>query len=382
MDDCQTPMVMASNGEGLSPPSTPFGTPPWERRARLRYLALRAFLVTTVAGLAFAGSAAAAPAPRLLDHPSLAAITDGPAFIPDATLQTALSPSNFWGGTYTTSTNERVTIFASRSYPVDDSANQRWAEFFATLVHGSELPQVTVYLAPPAQVSAICGGGADVLGCYGNNSIIAPGEDAPGVTAESVITHEYGHHVASHRSNAPWPAVAWGTKRWSSYLDVCARARKHELFPGAEIPLEYQFNPGEVFAEDYRVLNEQRLGLPVAPWQVVDSSLQPDAQALTLLQQDVLDPWTTNRATQISGRFTARGSSVRTYRVADTLDGSFSAAASGNPRVRVQILSGSKVVARGGSSVTTTICGGSRSFSVRVTRLVGSGAFTLSFSRP
>jgi hypothetical protein len=241
---------------------------------------------------------------------------------------------------------------------------------------------VTAYLAPPAQVSAICGGGADVLGCYGNDSIVAPGEDVAGVTAESVITHEYGHHVASHRNNAPWPAVAWGTKRWASYLDVCAKTRKHELFPGAEIALEYQFNPGEVFAEDYRVLNERRLGLPVAPWQVVDASLQPDQQALTLLQQDVLEPWVKNRTSAISGRFTARGSSVRNYRIADTLDGTFEASVSGSPRVRVQILRGKAVVARGSSSAQTTICGGSRSFSVRVTRLAGSGAFTLSLSRP
>ena len=114
-----------------------------------------------------------------------------------------------------------------------------------------------------------------------------------------------------------------------------------------------------------------------------DEAVVPaDQQALTLLQQDVLEPWAVNRATQISGRFTARGSSVRTYRVSDTLDGTLTAAASSTPRVRVQILSGTKVVARGGSSATTTICGGSRSFSVRVTRLAGSGAFTLSLSRP
>src|SRR5919204_5057140 len=152
MEPCETATVMATNGEGLTPPSTPFGTPPWERGARRRYLALRAFLVAAVAVLAFGGSAAAAPAQRLLDRPSLASIGDGPLFIPDATLRTALSPSNFWGGTYTTSTNERVTIFSSRSYPVDDAANQRWAEFLASLLHGSELSQLTLYLAPPAQV--------------------------------------------------------------------------------------------------------------------------------------------------------------------------------------------------------------------------------------
>src|ERR671935_2998533 len=382
MDQCQTREVMGSNGAGLSPPSTPFGTPPWERRARARSLALRAMVGCAVAALAFTGSAVAAPSQHLLDRPNVAEIASGPSFIPDAALRTALSPSDFWGRTYTTTTGERVTIYASRSYPVDDSVNQRWAEFFASLLHGSELSEVTVYLAPPSQVSAICGGGAEGLGCYGHNTIVGPGEDVSSISAESVLTHEYGHHVALHRNNAPWPAVEWGTKRWASYLDVCARARKHELFPGAEVSLEYQFNPGEVFAEDFRVLNEQRLGLPVTPWQVVDPSLQPDQKALTLLQQDVLSPWNANRQSQITGRFTARGSSVRTYHVADTLDGTLAVSVTGSPHVRLQIVSGPRVLAHGASLAQATICGGSRSFTVHVTRVTGSGPFSLAISRP
>jgi hypothetical protein len=55
---------------------------------------------------------------------------------------------------------------------------------------------------------------------------------------------------------------------------------------------------------------------------------------------------------------------------------------SGSPHVRLQILSGSRVLARGGSSAQATICGGSRSFTVRVTRTSSSGAFTLTLSRP
>jgi hypothetical protein len=379
--------VIAPNGAGLSPPSAPFGTPPWKRRARLRSLALRFSFVAAVGTLAFAGSAAAAPSVSPDEHPSLAAIANGPLAIHDTALRssTEICPSGvvtWWGGTYTTSTNEQVTIYASSSYPVDQAFNQRWADFFASLVHGPELSQLTVCLAKPPEVSAVCRGGEDVLGCYGNNTIIGPGQDSPTIAAEAVLTHEYGHHVAAHRSNAPWAAISWGTKRWASYLQVCARARKHELFPGAEKALEYEFNPGEVFAEDFRVLNEERLGLPVTPWEVVDSSLQPNQKALTLLRQDVLNPWEANRQSQISGRFTARGSSVRSYHVAAALDGSLMVSVSGSPHVRLQILSGPRVVARGGSSTQATICGGSRSFTVRVTRTSGSGAFTLALSRP
>ncbi len=135
----------------------------------------------------------------------------------------------------------------------------------------------------------MCGAGA--LGCYYNNVIVALGQDIRGVTAQSIVTHEYGHHIADHRLNDPWNAVEWGTKRWASYENVCSRAESGELVPGDEGRF-YQLNPGELFAEDYRVLNERRAGLPESAWQVVDQRLYPDQQALDLLAQDVTSPWT------------------------------------------------------------------------------------------
>ena len=45
----------------------------------------------------------------------------------------------------------------------------------------------------------------------------------------------------------------------------------------------YRLNPGEAFAETYRVLNEQKLGLPQEQWNIVTTSLFPDATALSLL---------------------------------------------------------------------------------------------------
>ena len=81
-------------------------------------------------------------------------------------------------------------------------------------------------------------------------SCIAPGED-PGsdLSAEAVITHEYGHHIAANRSNAPWLALDWGPKRWASAMQVCAKARQGVLVPGAEDPVQYTENPGEGWAE-------------------------------------------------------------------------------------------------------------------------------------
>jgi hypothetical protein len=358
---------MTPGGHGPTPPS-PLGPPRWKRRARRPRFVLRT-AVATLGSAVLAAAGATATDARALERPSALQIGDAPSLIPDAALRRAISPSGFWGGTYTTSTNEQVTIYISRSYPEDSAVGQQWADFVASLLHGPEISQVTIFLAPPTQVSQICGG-QDVLGCYGNDQLIAPGEDQPGITAEAVIAHEYGHHIAEHRSNAPWRAIDWGTKRWSSYLNVCARARARELFPGAETALVYKFNPGEVFAEDYRLLNEQRLGLPITPWLVVDDSLQPDARALALVQADVTSPWTTNRTTTLRGTFARGGSSVRAFKVSTPYDGTLvtSLRSARSERLRINVR-------------TTTICG-SRTATLRVTRVSGLGAFAVSVSRP
>jgi hypothetical protein len=359
---------MNPSGHGLTPPSFPLGPARWERRAGRRRLALRAAFVTIVTAVLSAAAASAAGA-RTLDRPSALQIADAPAAINDSELRREISPRDFWGGTYTTSSNERVTIHVSRSYPEDQAVGQQWANYMASLLHGSELSQVTIYLATPSEVSQLCGG-EDILGCYGENQLIGPGEDQPGITAESVLAHEYGHHVAAHRTNAPWAAVDWGTKRWASYINVCARTRARELFPGAEQALVYKFNPGEVFAETYRLLNEQRLGLPITQWLVVDESLQPDARALQLVEQDVTSPWAGNRTTTLRGTFARRGSSVRTFKVSTPYDGTLATSlrSARGERLRINVH-------------TATVCG-SRTTTLRVTRVSGSGSFSVSVSRP
>jgi hypothetical protein len=336
--------------------------------------------VICVAVLIGLAAPAGAVSKRALDRPSRARIAAGPLVIRDAPLRRADAPDGFWGGVYTTRTNEQVTVYSSNAYAVDNASNQRWADFIASLVHGQELPLVSVYLAPPAQVAAICGG-EDILGCYGHDRLVAPGQGTFEVSAESVITHEYGHHVAAHRSNAPWPALAWGTKRWASYEQVCRRARAHELFPGAEGGLVYLFNPGEVFAETFRLMNERKTGIPETPWRVVDDSLIPNDRDLALVEQDVTQPWSTNRALRFLGGFTARGSSVRNFKVATPLDGTFTASVQSAARVRLDVLNGKKRVARGTTSTNGTVCG-PRTLTFRVTRTSGSGSFALAVSLP
>ncbi len=292
----------------------------------------------------------------------------------------AQAPAGFWGGTYSTSATERVTVYASNSYPVDEAVTQRWANFVGSLVHGAELSSVSVLLAPPAEVARMCGG-REAYGCYANNRIVARGEDTRAATTASVLAHEYGHHIATHRSNAPWRAAAWGTKRWASYDQVCAKTEAKQMFPGSQSALLYMFNPGEGFAEAYRVLNENRAGLPHGDW-LVDEIFLPNERALALIEQDVVDPWSANTVVRLNGRFPARGKVVRTFRVATPLDGELSVSVQGRPRVRIDVLAGKKRLERGNTSATSWLVCGSRTVTVRATRLAGGGPFTLSVSRP
>ena len=223
-----------------------------------------------------AAAAAQSSTTRRLDVPLRAEIARAASPIVDTEVSAAnvgaVAPAGYWGGQYRTSTGELVTIYASDSYPVDPAMGQRWADFLASLVHGPEISTVTVLLTTPTQIERVCGPNA--VACYSPQGAVlyTPGED-PGtdLSAEAVITHEYGHHVAANRSDAPWSALDSGPKRWASSMQVCARTRSGELFPGAEDAAHYTLNPGEGWAETYRVLNERKAGLPEAPWQIVSS---------------------------------------------------------------------------------------------------------------
>ena len=185
---------------------------------------------------------------------------------------------------YTASTSEPVDVSVSPSYPADQPIGQRWADFFAALPHGPELARLEAYVAPLSEVQAICGGSA--VGCYGDDQLIVTNEPALGFAPEEVARHEYGHHIALNRSNAPWPAFDWGPKRWATAARICQRVRWNNAYPGDE-SLLYRLNPGEAFAETYRVLVDTLLGEAHPAWPLVDPSFYPDQAALDAVEQDM-----------------------------------------------------------------------------------------------
>jgi invasion protein IalB len=358
-------------------------------RAVLPLSARVAALGAAVVATALVAAAAAQSAPRQrLQAPLRSDIGRATVAIKDSTLSAkAAVPAGSWGGTYRVPTGESVTVYASNAYPVDPAMGQRWADFLDTLVHGSELSSVIVFLAPDAEVGRLCG--TDAVACYSSrdNLLVAPGQD-PGadLSAEAVVTHEYGHHVAGHRINPPWSALDYGTKRWASAMQVCARAKKGALAPGAEDPVQYDVNPGEGFAESYRVLNERLAGLAETPWQIVSNILYPSDSALTMLQQDVTNPWSQQAATTSTVRFT-QAARTRTYTVATPFDGTMrvSLHSAAGLRVSFDLLAGGKPVAHTAGTGTVarsaTVCG-QRSYKIRVRALRGNGAVTVSVAKP
>jgi hypothetical protein len=225
---------------------------------------------------------------------------------------------NWRGGPTTTSTGETVDVRLSDTLPAEAAAPSRWAEFLTGLTHGSEISELTVYIGTLDDVQGICGRNA--LGCYASDQLVAPGETTIDVSPEEVIRHEYGHHIAYHNSNPPWNAIEWGPKQWASAVNVCARVGRREAFPGDE-GSNYALNPGEAWAETYRLLDERKAGITTASWRIVSPSFFPSEQALQAAERDVLQPWTVAHTTSATHVFRRRSPKVWWLSLSTPLDG-------------------------------------------------------------
>jgi hypothetical protein len=297
----------------------------------------------------------------------------------------AAEPPTWVGGTYG-SGGDAVTVYVSSAYRPEEATPQQWADFFARLPHGSELGSVVVRVTTPDGVTALCGEGA--LGCYSGRELVMPGETSAGEAPEQVARHEYGHHVAASRSNPPWRAQAWGAKRWASAAHVCERVQRGTAFPGDD-GAHYRLDPGEAFAESYRVLAERRAGAALASWGLVDGSFYPSEAALRALEQDIVKPWSAPTTTRWSGRFTG-GAQRRTFPIATPLDGELTAELRLPPgRLDTLELAGAdgRVLARGLWSGARTrrlsfvVCG-QRRLTLRVRSAGTAGSFHLTLARP
>ena len=325
---------------------------------------LRGFALLAVAAAALtAGSAAPAAERPAVKHVSIAGLGHGGGPVRSRVLthvprRFASIPPTAWGGVYTTRSGARVTVYTSKEYPVNPAANQAAADFVDSLVHGPEISTVRIYIAPPLEVGIHCHT-YEADGCYftKTNEIYTIGQDTPWSTVEEVLAHEYGHHIANSRDNYPWPAIAYGTKRWATHMAVCQKEAEGKAFPGDEGEHYFQ-NPGEAFAESYLHLNIAKLGLAQIPW-FYDPIFTPDAAALAAIEQDVLKPWKQGALKRWSGRFARRGQHLtRTF--GTPLDGVFAAQLRG-PRASTLALGGLADVKRVSPSLSAGLICGQRS---------------------
>jgi hypothetical protein len=324
----------------------------------LRLAAVALAAAGFVAALAATGTrpAVAADAPSL---PAGASHFDNGPVVSLRPARLAAAAPAWVGGPITASTGEVVRVFVSESLP-PESTPQQWADFLASLDHGPELPLLTTYVATLDEVQSTCGDNA--LGCYGGNQMIVPGETVfDGTTPEEIIRHEYGHHIG-----------------------------RQEAYPGDE-GSNYALNPGEAWAETYRILEEQKAGITTGAWQIIAPSFYPTDASLAAAAQDVAQPWTAPTTTLYTRAFTKKVKKAWWIPVQTPLDGDFRLSVT-LPRSseavvalvapnRTTVLGRTQWVGQRVKRLTTTICG-QRSAFVRVTPSGTVGRIRVSVTKP
>ncbi len=352
------------------------------RRGGRRLLAAAALgLVLAIAATGGRTSAPSEPTRPLARGIPHADIAPSPARV-------ARAATTWSGGPTTASTGDVVTVYVSPSLPPELGTAQTWADFIAGLVHGPELSKLTAFIAPLDEIPDMCGDYA--LGCYGSNQMAAMGETEYGITAAEVVRHEYGHHIAWNRLNAPWTAVDWGPKNWASTANVCRRAADGTAYPGDEGD-HYVLNPGEAWAETYRLLDEQKAGATGSGWQLIDPSFRPDDLALQAAERDVLQPWATAPRAAFKHRFTKKGKRVWSIPISTPLDGDLAVSISlpkgGIHEVKLVDGTSKKTLATGLWSSTTTkrittqVCG-ARSLVLKITQRGAYGRVLVAVVKP
>jgi hypothetical protein len=267
--------------------------------------------------LASAAPAAAGSAQPLVDVPPQGTAFHDRVGAPAATARAAGdSPAQ----AYMTADGQTVSVRFSAGYEPDPAVAQSYVDFLGGLPHGIELSRLKMYIATPREVQDRCGGVDGTLACYdpSTSRMTVPGEqtadEGDGVTTSYVIAHEYGHHIARYRSNAPFPALSFGPKRWASYEQVCLNTIKGRLAPGNEGE-HYLENPGEAWADTYA-----HLEYPDVAWQFTPL-LRPSPQSKDAALRDVLEPWTRPVTRTFHGRFLPAAPRTQVFEIELTLDG-------------------------------------------------------------
>ncbi len=301
-------------------------------------------------------------------------------------------PANAFSGSYTAK-GMKIKIAISPSYAADAAEAQSWADFLAGLPQSGDAATMTVYFAPLREMERICGDAA--VACYDptDSVLILLGETAPdGTSVEEAAAHEFGHHIANRRSNAPWSAMSLGPKRWATKLKVCQAVRGGTMFPDDRGD-NYDRNPTEGWAEAYRV----SAGLNPTDWGIVSHIFRPNAATQKIALLDATSPWPGNASSSRSGKLLKGRPRTAKFTFPVPLDGTVKVGIKSSRGLNADLdlyafgpgggygfgwtrIGSSRLRGRS-DSVTRTLCG-QRNVIARVTRSSGSGSFKLTASTP
>jgi hypothetical protein len=142
----------------------------------------------------------------------------------------------------------RTITFDVRAATVD---TEWYASVLRASAHGNEISAVRIIIVPEPQVQPFCGG-ADAAACYDKNSatIVAPAGKSK--LLETVLLHEYGHHLDTFW-RVPGVQELNGTPSWWAARGMAS------LLADRRVAFDYSLgwgqSVGEVFAEDYAYIH-------------------------------------------------------------------------------------------------------------------------------
>ena len=206
---------------------------------------------------------------------------------------------------YTVAIGETVTVYVSTRVPRGRQRrprNGRSSSRASSTAPSSAL--LTAYIAPLAEVQEMCGS-ESVIGCYWGQTLVTVGDSsrrrAARIDRRARVRPSHRRRIAATRL---WPAIDWGTKRWATpWASAVCVASGHRRFPGDE-GVNYAFNPGEAFAESYRVLVETNGAASCLRLADRRPKLPSRCRsALAALREDVLHPWAEPTSKTIRARF-------------------------------------------------------------------------------
>ena len=258
-----------------------------------------------------------------------------------------------------------MTIYASTSYPQDDATGQKWADFVASLVHGPEIARVRIFLQPSREIRATCGRhGPRLLRRSRRRAVRA----RRGRSRRPDRRGDRRARVRPPRRGQPREQPVAGRRlRHEALVDhgaasapACAPASSR---PGTRTT-NYERNPGEAYAEAYRVLNERKLGLPETPWEIVDETPVPGRRRARRARAGRRVAVARRRDPPLQRRRPRRAPTRSRRRSTAPCARRFAPARRGT----VEILGSSGTrLANGPATASATVCG-DRSVRVRVTR--------------